>query len=237
MQAVPGSGSKLVVLASSTIALVLMVMLARVALATWPTGDDYCNRVLVDDNGVAGALRWLFFEWSGRLISSAALYSTFALVDLPALRWVSFALACLFALAAWLIASLVALEDRALRWPLWAFVLAALAVGLYPLLGQTVFWATGGIVYMLPLVLTLVWLVPVRRIVHGGLPRGGTAYGFVLGLVVGNSIELVLPILAAYVALVVPSRWENLSATARRALGFRVAGMIVGALVLVAAPG
>jgi Family of unknown function (DUF6056) len=237
MQAVSGSRSKLIVLASSTVALVLMVMLARVALATWPTADDYCNRVLVDDNGVAGALRWLFFEWSGRLISGAALYSTFALVDLPALRWVSLALACLFALAAWLIASLVALEERALRWPLSAFAFAALAVGLYPLLGQTVFWVTGGIVYMLPLVLTLLWLVPVRRIVHGALPRGGAAYGFLLGLVVGNSIELVLPILAVYVALVVPSRWEDLSASARRALGFRVAGVIVGALALVAAPG
>src|SRR5438270_336631 len=136
MEAVPGAERTLIVLASSAVALVLMVVLASVALAGWPTADDYCNRVLVDDNGVAGALRWLFFEWSGRLISSAALYSTFALVDLPALRWVSVALACLFALAAWLIASLLALEDRALRWPLSAFVLAALAVGLYPLLGQ-----------------------------------------------------------------------------------------------------
>src|SRR5207302_7555114 len=55
--------------------------------------------------------------------------------------------------------------------------------------------------------------------------------------VVGNSIELVLPILAGYVALVVPSRWEALSAIARRALGFRVGGVIAGAAVLVAAPG
>ena len=237
MQAVPGSGSKLVVLASSTIALVLMVMLARVALATWPTADDYCNRVLVDGAGVAGALRWLFFEWSGRLASGVPLYLAFALVDLPAMRWVSFALACLFAFAAWLIALLVAIEDPPLRWPLSAFVFATLVLGLYQLLGQTVFWSTGGIVYMVPLVLTLLWLVPIRRIVHGALPRRGTAYGFVLGLAVGNSIELVLPILAAYVVLVVPSRWENLSAVARRALRLRVAGVMVGAVVLVAAPG
>src|SRR5436305_10031943 len=117
MQAVPGSGSKLVVLASSTIALVLMVMLARVALATWPTADDYCNSVLVRDDGVAGALRWLFFEWSGRLVSGVPLYLAFALVDMPALRWISLALACLFALAAWLIASFLAIEDRDFRWP------------------------------------------------------------------------------------------------------------------------
>jgi hypothetical protein len=237
MEAAQGADSKPIVLASSAVALGLMAVLATVALATWPTADDYCNSVLVSDGGVAGALRWLFFEWSGRLVTGVPLYLAFAVVDLPALRWVSFALVCLFALAAWLIASFLAIEDRAFRWPLSAFVFAALAVGLYRLLGQAVFWSTGGIVYMVPLVLTLAWLVPIRRMLHGMLPRGGAVYGFLLGLVVGNSIELVLPILAAYVALVVPSRWRMLSAIARRALGFRVGGVIAGAAVLIAAPG
>jgi type II secretory pathway pseudopilin PulG len=237
MEAAKGAGSKSIVLASSIVVLALMVVLATVALASWPTADDYCNRVLVEEAGVAGALRWLFFEWSGRLVSGVPLYLAFALVDLPALRWVSLALACLFALAAWLLGSLLAIEDRTFRWPLSAFVFAALTLGLYRLLGQTVFWSTGGIVYMVPLVLTLVWLLSVRRTLYGTLPRGGNAYGFVLGLLVGNSIELVLPILAAYVALVVPHRWQDLSASARRALGFRVGGVIAGAMVLVAAPG
>src|SRR6266576_2784783 len=160
MEAAQGADSKPIVLASSAVALALMVVLAKVALATWPTADDYCNSVLVRDDGVAGALRWLWFEWSGRLVTGVPLYLAFALVDLPAMRWVSLALACLFALAAYQIASLLAIEARALRWPLAAFVLAALAVGLYHLLGQTVFWATGGIVYVLPLVLALLWLTP-----------------------------------------------------------------------------
>ena len=237
MEAAQGADSKPIVLASSAVALALMVVLAKVALATWPTADDYCNSVLVGDKGIAGALRWLFFEWSGRLASGVPLYLAFALVDIPALRWISLALACLFALAAWLIASFLAIEDRDFRWPLSAFVFAALALGLYRLLGQAVFWSTGGIVYIVPLVLTLVWLVPVRRMLRGALPRGGPAYGFVLGLVVGNSIELVLPIVAAYVALVVPNRWQTLSAITRRALGFRVGGLIAGAAVLLAAPG
>jgi hypothetical protein len=237
MEAAQGADSKPIVLASSAVALALMGVLATVALAAWPTADDYCNSVLVRDDGVAGALRWLFFEWSGRLASGVPLYLAFALVDIPALRWVSVALVCLFAFASWLIASFLAIEDRGLRWSLSAFVFAALAVGLYQLLGQAVLWSTGGIVYMVPLVLTLVWLVPVRRMLHGTLPRGGAVYGFVLGLVVGNSIELVLPILAGYVALVVPGRWDALSAIARRALALRVGGVIAGAAILVAAPG
>jgi len=237
MEAAQGAESKPIVFASSAVALALVIVLGTVALVTWPTADDYCNSVLVGNTGVAGALRWLFFEWSGRLVTGAPLYAAFALVDIPALRWVSLALVFLFALAAWLIASFIAIEDQAFRWPLSAFVFAALAVGLYRLLGQAVFWSTGGIVYMVPLVLTLAWLVSVRRMLHGTMPRGGAAYGFVLGLLVGNSIELVLPIIAAYVAFVVPTRWRTLSAATRRVLGFSVGGVIVGAMILAAAPG
>src|SRR5258705_5118382 len=167
MEAAQGTDSKPIVLASTAVALALMIALATVALATWPTADDYCNSVLVGADGVAGALRWLFFEWSGRLVTGVPLYLAFSLVDIPALRWVSLALVCLFALAAWLIASFLAIEDQAFRWPLSAFVFAALAVGLYPLLGQAVFWSTGGIVYMVPLVLTLAWLLSVRPMLHG----------------------------------------------------------------------
>lgn len=225
------------ILVSSVAVFVVAVALAAVALASWPTADDYCNRVVVAERGIGGAIRWLFFEWSGRLISGAALYLTFALVDLPPLHWVSLMLACLLVLASWQMASLLALRGRVIRGPLSAFILAALVVGLYRLLGQTVFWATGGVVYMIPLVLTLLWLVPLRRLLHGTSPLHGNAYGFALGFAVGNSIELVLPPLAMYVALVVSCRWQSLPVMARRAIGWRVAGVAAGALLLIAAPG
>ena len=237
MDAVPTERDRVAVRASSAVVLVLFIALAAVALTSWPTADDYCNRVMVAEKGVGGAIQWLYFTWSGRLASGAPLYLTFSFVDLPALRWVSLALAGMLTLAAWQIASFLALEDRAARWPLFAFILASLALGLYPLLGQAVFWATGGIVYMLPLVLTLLWLVPVRRLLHGRSLRGGAAYGFALGVAVGDSIELVWPILAAYLALVVPREWRSLPEKDRLSLQWRMAGVAAGALLLVAAPG
>src|SRR5262249_42786626 len=127
MDAVPTERDRLAVHASSAVVLVLVIALAAVALASWPTADDYCNRVMVAEKGVGGAIQWLFFTWSGRLVSGAPLYLTFSLVDLPALRWVSLALAGTLTLAAWQTASFLALEDRALRWPLFAFILASLA--------------------------------------------------------------------------------------------------------------
>ena len=154
--------------ASFVIIIALLAILAAVGFASWPTADDYCNRVMVGERGVGGALEWLFFEWSGRLASGAPLYTMFALVDLPALHWVSAGLACLLAIAGCQIGSLVAGDDLPLRWPLCAFAFAALTLGLYQLLGQAVLWSTGGIVYMVPLVLALLWLASVRRLLQGG---------------------------------------------------------------------
>ena len=159
----------------------LFIVLASVAFETWPTADDYCNSVLVAQSGVAGALRWLFFEWSGRLVSGVPLYATFAWIDLPALHWVSVALVGLLAVAAYQAATLVAGEDRPLRWPLCAFIFAALVLGLYRLLGQAVLWSTGGIVYSVPLVVALLWFESVRRLSQGRDARGGELYGFILG--------------------------------------------------------
>jgi Family of unknown function (DUF6056) len=237
MHAVPGVRGRLVVLVSGAIMLALFLVLASVALASWPTADDYCSRVLVAERGVSGALHWLFFEWSGRLVTGIPLYLIFASVDLPSLRWISVALVCLFVVAAYQVGSLVAGEDLPLRWPLSAFALAAFSLGLYRLIGQTVLWATGGIVYALPLVLALLWLTAARRLLRGGESSSGNLYGFALGVLVGDSIELVLPIIGAYIVLVAPSRWNKLSPSARRALGWLIAGVVVGAAVLIAAPG
>lgn len=216
---------------------VLLAALAAVAVTGFPTADDYCNSVLVRDSGVGGALHWLFFEWSGRLVTGAPLYTMFAFVDLTSLRWMSVALVCLLAVAAGQIGWMLAGEDVPLRWPLSAFVFAALVLGLYRLLGQAVLWSTGGVVYMLPLALALLWLASVRRLLQGNESRAGPALGFLLGVLTGDAIELVWPILVAYIALVAPSRWSALSSIARRGIVVRVIGLAAGMALLVVAPG
>ena len=42
---------KVIVLASGAVVLALLVVLAAVAYASWPTADDDCNRVLVGEGG------------------------------------------------------------------------------------------------------------------------------------------------------------------------------------------
>lgn len=225
-------------LASTIAALLVIGALAAVALANWPAADDYCIHVWVDEKGILGVLRWHYVEWGGRLVTLAVLYTTSAWLDLASMRWLSLASVGVLAAAAWVIGSLIAMSDRELRVPLWALLMSAVAVGAYGLLGQVVFWPTGGVIYMLPLVFASLLLLDTRRLLHGATPqRLDAARGFVVGLLAGNAIELTAPILLAYAALMVPARWRELSPVVRRALGWRFAGLAVGMLVLAVAPG
>ncbi|MEO5699342.1 MAG: DUF6056 family protein [Casimicrobiaceae bacterium] len=214
-----------------------MLTLSLVALgwANWPAADDYCNAMLVADLGVDGALGWLYTQWSGRLATGAVLYGAVARLEPPALHGVSALVAAGVALVAWQISTFVLGRARSLRPMLFAAVLAALVLGLYPLLGQTVYWPTGGVVYWLPLVLLLHWLNGTRALVSDGVERFGSAYAFVSSVVLGNAIELVVPIAVTYL---VAMGWRSRKARhTRHALLLRAGGVLIGALVLVTAPG
>ncbi|MEP7208481.1 MAG: DUF6056 family protein [Casimicrobiaceae bacterium] len=225
------------VLRSVALATAGVLTLSTVALgwANWPAADDYCNAMLVADLGVDGALAWLYTQWSGRLATGAVLYGAVARLEPPALHWVSALVAAGVALTAWQITAFVLGRARSVRPMLFAAVLAALVLGLYPLLGQTVYWPTGGVVYWLPLVLLLHWLNGTRALVSDGVERFGTGYAFVSSAILGNAIELVVPIAVTYL-VAMGWRSRNVRRTTQ-ALLLRAGGVLVGALVLVTAPG
>ncbi len=218
--------------AASAAALVLVaIALVRLAWANWPSADDYCNCVLARLLGVDGALQWLYTQWSGRLVTGLPLYALAAILDVAHLRWISVAMAGGLVLAAWQIATFV---DARERWWLWPVVLCVLVPGIYALLGQTVYWPTGAIVYGLPLLLLLHWLNGLRAAPAPG--RRHVAYWFVVSVLLGNSIELVLPIAGCYLACAM-WRWWRAAPDARPALVARGIGLACGFAILVAAPG
>ncbi|MEP6656987.1 MAG: DUF6056 family protein [Betaproteobacteria bacterium] len=225
------------VLVSLVAAAALAALLIALGSFNWPAADDFCNHVLVETRGYTGALHWLFFEWSGRVVTGVVLYAVAALVDIPALRAVSMVLAAGLVLVAWQITLFVVARPAPARWPLFAFILAALTLGLYPLLGQTVYWPTGGIVYLLPLILLLHWLLGARALLQSGDRGRGNMYWFAMSFAVGNAIELILPIVASYAGVIALRRWRTLASAVRGALLWRAAGLALGAAVLIGAPG
>ena len=215
---------------------VLTGLLMAFGAMIWFAADDYCNWMRVDDAGVAGALRWLYDEWSGRLVTGLALYATLALFDLPNLRWASALCGGGLLVVALLFVRLAGAWDSRWRWPVLMFAMASLCIGMNPIMGQTVLLATGALVYLLPLVLLLAWIVDVRRL-WSGAPAVGPVAGFAGSALLGNAIELLWPIVTIYVALMWARHHGSMTRDGRRALAVRAAGFALGVLVLATAPG
>ena len=208
---------------SLTAIAVLTGLLVALGIVTWFAADDYCNWMHVDERGIAGAMRWLYFQWSGRLATSFAMFVTLALVDLPRLHWVSALCGASLLAVASLLARLAGAADA--RWPVRMFALAALSLGLYPLLGQTVFWTTGALVYLLPLMLLLFWLIDTHRLLHGATTVGPVA-GFAMSALLGNTIELLWPIVLIYIGFMGVHRRASMTRGRWRALALRIAGFM-----------
>ena len=232
-----GADRAATVLAFAAVALMASVLIAHAAQVS-PSTDDFCNRLNATSKTLSAAVQAAYAGWTGRVATTAILYATLAAADLFSLAVPGVLLALLFVYAAWQVATFATLEWTAGRPAVFALSLAALMAGLYPLTGQALFWITGGIVYTIPLVLLLAWLVVMRRMfVDGSAGRASAAGGFVLGVLVGNAIELVVPIALVYGASMLWLTRDQLSPATRRSVLSCIAGVVVGAMILAAAPG
>ena len=225
------------VLALAAVVLMAGVLISHAAQVS-PSTDDFCNRLNATSQRLPETVQTAYTGWTGRVVTTAILHATLASADLFSLAVPGVLLAALFVYAAWLIATFSTLEWTAGRPVVFALSLATLMAGLYSLTGQALFWITGGIVYTIPLVLLLAWLVVMRRLfVDGNAGRIGAVSGFALGVLVGNAIEAVVPIALVYGASMLWLARERLSSATRRAVFACIAGVVVGAMILAAAPG
>ena len=190
----PRLGPLAVWLAATALAVTLWVLM-RHGLAVPASTDDFCNRLNALQGTVLEATMASYTGWTGRLVTTAALYLTLRTVDLPHLSNVSAMLPALLAMACWFLSGAFGSRHLVDRLAIAAFAFVVLVIGLHRLLGQTVFWVTGGIVYLVPLVLVSAWLSMMARIAEGKRPLGGVAGALLLGLVAGNAIELAWAVL------------------------------------------
>lgn len=223
-------------LALAAIALMSGALIGQ-ALQVAPSTDDFCNRLIATSQSLPAAVLEAYGDWTGRVVTTTVLYATLAAFDLFGLAPVGVALAMLFVIAALQVATLATVGSGASRMPAAAFALAAMMIGLYPLTGQTVFWVTGGIVYTVPLVLVLAWLIFMRRLFVGGDRGFGALAGFAFGVIVGNAIELVVPLALVYGGSMAWLKRAELPAGVQRVALWRLGGVVVGALILGFAPG
>jgi hypothetical protein len=221
-------------LAFAAIAITLWVMV-RHGLAIPASADDYCNRINALNGSALEATLASYQGWTGRFVSTFVLYHALRLVDLPQLAAISSLLPLVLAAAAWLGAAAFGARHFTDRLAIAAFLLVALVLGLHQLLGQVVFWATGGIVYLLPLLLLGAWLATMGRLAQGMPARGGALGALLLGIACGNAIELVWgALLATGLAVLWHVRGDPKCV---RHAALALVGAIAGGAILAAAPG
>lgn len=206
---------------------------------TWPVADDYCNIVSVDRRGVFGALADLWFQWSGRLGSSLVLYGLFGLIPFGLLHWASALAGASVLVLAGLILRLTGPWAPPMRWPALLVILQLLVFCAFALLGQTVFWVTGWVVYHVALLYFVGWLCFLSRdMKQAGNPSvAATALRFGAAIVAGNLMELLwMPAIACLLSL-----WRRAGPArpldASHPLLPSILGWGVGACILAAAPG
>lgn len=143
---------RLPVLIGTVFLLPLLVVAYSGTLARY-VADDFCTATVVLDHGYLGALGYWYVSWSGR-------FAFFLFVDVVNLagEW-TVPLTPVFLLLAWGAVSALTirrLTNRAASWT-WSAVLAialvSATVALAPSLWQSVYWQTGSLTYLLPLIL------------------------------------------------------------------------------------
>ena len=217
--------------------LVASSVLAFHALAVAPSTDDFCNRLAATAQSLPAAVADAYRNWTGRIVTTTLLYAALRTFDLVTLWPIALALVAAFVASAHAIAKLACTDDGLLQPVVAAFALASMMIGLHGLVGQTLFWTTGGLVYTIALLLLLAWLASMRTLAFRGATGSGRIGGFAFGLVVGNAIELAVPIALAYGVTVLWMRRATLALPARAVAQWRLAGVVAGAALLAFAPG
>lgn len=240
-----------VVAAAACVASLLPLVVLGLQLS--PTADDYVNHLrLLDTGGPIGFTVQLYQFWTGRILSSLILSVAIANLKLTPLLGALLGIAYI-ACGAVLVLMLYDVFEldgahlpRGVVRTLWsvAVAVAGLWIATRQFLSETVFWVTGGVVYVLPLSFGLAWLVVAYRLAHSASTRRLPTVIFIVwsltSLCLGTAHEELSCALAFAAALLMLKRWRQMRYKVDGALlnllvGFF--GLAVGTLVLLAAPG
>jgi hypothetical protein len=222
---------------------VLLLPLGVQALVSWFSrygGDDFCTASITLTQGFFGAQAYWFTQWSGRFTFTALVTAVEELGDwtprvIPALTLVAWV-----AVGYWTVLGLA----RRLRWPyprLSSLVIAEIipfaTLTAVPNIGQSFYWQTGVLTYLVPLILATFYVGWAMREVWSSETRPlrptAVVMSGILALIAGGLSETSLTIQTAAFALAGAVGLLTLRGAQRRTLLYLVAAGLVGSLLAV----
>ncbi len=223
--------------------LALLVAFGCLAAFSWPVADDFCNIPVIRQHGALGYVNYLYFHWSGRVLSTFMLSLIGNSLPLFQWRWASVVFAIAFILTLLMIVKQVARADSRNDWR--AMTVLGLSVFLFQFrhdttIGETVIWGTGGAVYAMVCFLAVFLLVSFFKWRESGrsgcLPAVWYVGLVLLAIVVGTGLETLTPALLTVLILDAGYRRYRRSGSWTADLGV-IAACLLGGVILYVAPG
>jgi Family of unknown function (DUF6056) len=211
-----------------------------------PIADDYCSAVVFRNEGFWGTQKLIYLTWSGRFSSTALIAAANGVGRHLVLFLPGILMICWLAATSWSIRETL----RALSWrcdPLSIvamselIVLAALASA--PDLGQSLYWQTGALTYLTPVILWTLYCGAVastiRQSARPSVRLRNTLPLFVLALLAAGTSETAaaeqIIAFTAFTVLVIHSKLRT--ASLPRLVWVGLAGSVVGTVAVACSPG
>ncbi|MEI7842016.1 MAG: DUF6056 family protein [Gallionellaceae bacterium] len=220
---------------------IFSICLGVLGYFSWPSIDDYCNFLNYSDVELLPHMFALYFGWTGRILTSLIVGLEVKLSSIQNVNLLNGVAGFELVLLAYLVASIVFHNTpQRVRWMTVA-VLPVLWFTLRPIIGETVFWFTGGVVYLFPMLLGGFWMLQLMSILNGNnsklISNLPLSVLFIWGCIVGNGIELLSPALVFFGLALLTKRWGALQSKEKNMAVAMLLGVFVGALVVILAPG
>ncbi|WP_442787708.1 DUF6056 family protein [Flavobacterium suncheonense] len=161
---------------------------------TFYWADDYAILNEIKELGIFKRCLNGYYTWDGRYMTPAAFFQGAFLQHLP-VQLTTFIWNSCFLLSGYFLYLLINHETNSKVKNYWAFVIiGAFWLGSYRHIGQTIYWATGG-VYSLNLLLGALWLLGFNHMQNGKLLKNRIGFAFFTILVSLTTQNLIISLL------------------------------------------
>lgn len=206
-------------------------------LFTSPILDDLSyHNMFIKNDGLPNSLVIMYKGWSGRIFSMTLWYA--ALINVEMIPLVSIFLSLIFSITCCLVAKFLPLNGLSKKEPylIWLILIITFWISMWPFLSHCVYWVTGGIVYIVPLFLGLLWSKFLLDLKIKNVPLNPLLL-FLFSIIVGMGQEQISFSLGFIALFILLKDWKHLSRDKRKVFFILVFGVFLGSLFTLAAPG
>lgn len=223
----------------------LLLSLIIFGFNTWAIADDFCNLSRALNEGPFTHTLNIYKQWSGRILTGFLMSLSFYILKTPLnFNLISSFLGLILGVVIFIISKIIFWNEKDLTQKL-AFSLifgAIFWLGLENIIGEVIFWPTGGIVYLIPLLLGVTWCWLYLKLIFPSTNanshnKTSTIFGIILSLLVGNAIEPLSVSLLCFGVILLYQNYKSLPTSNRNAAIIRLIALIITTIVLFVAPG